>query len=51
MKGATNSNLGGKALNLKEKIFKDRDLKIAGLYSEIFEEKQSDIYSPKKPKT
>lgn len=35
----TDSNLGGKALNLiKKKVFKDQDLKIAGLYLEIFEE-------------
>lgn len=36
----TNWNLGGKALNKKKKIFKDQDLKIAGLYLEIFEEKK-----------
>lgn len=40
MKGATDSNLGGKALTLKEKIFKDQDLERAGLYSEVFEEKE-----------
>ena len=40
----TNWNLGGKALNKKKKIFKDQDLKIAGLYLEIFEEKKKVLF-------